>query len=354
MFVIPINSSAQCPCPFPGDVDNTGDLNIADLTFMVKYFFKGGSDPYADADCPSTNRADLNCDSVVNISDLTYSVSYYFKGGAHPCSLCDRIFLPDGDPVSPDYLTALAEQLQLAYDELPSAFIYTNSAGHTTLKDSTYVLGDSTFFDSLKIHENDSAFMFQILPLAPEGVDKKQSLTSRTEIIDDQLRGHATATIPANAGTCRENGSSVTCSPVTVVGNNVTFRGRTINFGSTFGYGPPSIAQTIINMLNNHPPMLTNDQILGACAEGAYNVANCRIFSVLKSTNYHYQTTLGELVEVQYIYRFSFSLCWIYDCPDGPQKLKEFSNFTCSFTRTVDGEIEASYSSDMFHAYTFP
>lgn len=353
IFIVPNQGHSECICPFQGDVNNSGALDIADLTYFVNYLFKNGSAPYSDADCPSVDRADLNCDSVVDISDLTYSVDFYFKGGDHLCNLCDQIILPEGDADSPDYLSALAIQLNLAYDELPSAFIYTNSAGHTTLLDSTYLLGDSTFFDSLRIHDNDSAFMFQILPITSEDSDMYERLTSETEITDGSQRNHPTITIPGNAGTCKENGSTVTCSPVTVNGNNVTFRGRTINFGSTFGYGPPSIAQTISNMLNNHPPMLSSSQITSSCSEGAYNVANCRILSLLKSRNYSYSNN-GQTVDIQYVYRFSFSLCWIYDCPDGPQELEEFSSFTCSYTRKVNGVTVDSYTSDMFHHYTYP
>ncbi len=58
--------------------DPNDDTDITDLTFFVKYFFKGGSAP------PCLEESDVNGDSELNIADLTYFVKYIFKGGFAP------------------------------------------------------------------------------------------------------------------------------------------------------------------------------------------------------------------------------------------------------------------------------
>ena len=57
----------------PGD-----QINVADLTYLVSYLFKGGPAP------PCFEEGDVNGDGKINVSDLTYVVSYLFKGGPAP------------------------------------------------------------------------------------------------------------------------------------------------------------------------------------------------------------------------------------------------------------------------------
>ena len=95
----------NCPMHFnPGqedaDMDGTGDacevlddclgnrgnvngllddvVNVADLTYLVNFLFKGGAAP------PVMAEADVNADGIVNVSDLTYLVNFLFKGGPAP------------------------------------------------------------------------------------------------------------------------------------------------------------------------------------------------------------------------------------------------------------------------------
>jgi hypothetical protein len=65
-------------CNLRGDVNNDGIVNVADLTYLVNFLFKGGPKP------PCLEEADVNGDGVVNVADLTYMVNYYFKGGPAP------------------------------------------------------------------------------------------------------------------------------------------------------------------------------------------------------------------------------------------------------------------------------
>ncbi len=62
----------------PGDADGSGDLNIADVTYLVTALFKGG--PWSVPDL----LADADCSGDVNIADLTYLVSAVFQGGPMP------------------------------------------------------------------------------------------------------------------------------------------------------------------------------------------------------------------------------------------------------------------------------
>jgi len=68
----------------PGDVDDDGDVNVADLTALVCYLFQGCPPPCVP------NATDLNgsCGGTPNIADLTYLVSYLFQGGNPPKCGC--------------------------------------------------------------------------------------------------------------------------------------------------------------------------------------------------------------------------------------------------------------------------
>ena len=66
----------NCTCVLAGDFNDTGDLNIVDLTTTVNWMFKGGGAPFC------LNVADVNGSCSVDVADLTYRVSYMFKGGA--------------------------------------------------------------------------------------------------------------------------------------------------------------------------------------------------------------------------------------------------------------------------------
>ncbi len=75
ILVSPVQSQFLC-----GDVNETGDINVSDLVYMVNFVFKGGAEPlpYLSGDC------DLSGD--VNVTDLVFMVSYIFRGGPEPCS----------------------------------------------------------------------------------------------------------------------------------------------------------------------------------------------------------------------------------------------------------------------------
>jgi len=71
-----------------GDVNADGsDPNVADLTYLVDYLFRGGPAP------PVMAAADVECSGGINIADLTYLVAYLFRSGPPPCEPTDGLFV---------------------------------------------------------------------------------------------------------------------------------------------------------------------------------------------------------------------------------------------------------------------
>jgi uncharacterized protein (TIGR02145 family) len=64
-----------------GDVNNTGTVNIQDLTYLINFLYKGGPAPFC---C-----GDVNGSGAVNIADITYLINYLYKGG--PAPVCFKI-----------------------------------------------------------------------------------------------------------------------------------------------------------------------------------------------------------------------------------------------------------------------
>ena len=82
IYVCPLPSGYQ-----PGDVNGSGGndpWNVADLTYLVDFLFRGGPAPV-----PIELNGDANCDLAVNVADLTYFVDFLFRGGPAPCNPCD-------------------------------------------------------------------------------------------------------------------------------------------------------------------------------------------------------------------------------------------------------------------------
>ncbi|OGC77513.1 MAG: hypothetical protein A2145_00320 [candidate division Zixibacteria bacterium RBG_16_40_9] len=64
-----------------GDANLDGNVQLADIIYLVNYIFKSGSLP----DPPAFG--DTNCDGKLNLSDIIYLVNFIFKGGASPCEI---------------------------------------------------------------------------------------------------------------------------------------------------------------------------------------------------------------------------------------------------------------------------
>ncbi len=92
-------SDGAC-CVNPGDVDGSGNLNIADFTFLLAHFFGGGAAPAC------FEEADVNHDCELWIGDAAFIISFIFLGG--PAPICD-VCVPDSPIPNPaDSLILLA------------------------------------------------------------------------------------------------------------------------------------------------------------------------------------------------------------------------------------------------------
>ncbi len=72
---------ANACCNMAGDVDNSGSVNIADVTHMISTIFMGGPGPVN----PGTD--DVNCSGGFNVSDVTYLIEFIFANGPLPCCM---------------------------------------------------------------------------------------------------------------------------------------------------------------------------------------------------------------------------------------------------------------------------
>ena len=65
-------------CEIRGDVDHSGGIDAADLTYLVAYLFTGGPHPSCD------KEGDVDGSDGIDVADLTYLVAYLFTGGQPP------------------------------------------------------------------------------------------------------------------------------------------------------------------------------------------------------------------------------------------------------------------------------
>lgn len=77
-----IQENTSCCIGIRGNVDYLpGDgVNVADITFLVKYLFKSGPAP----PCIMEANVDGDPEEKINVADLTYLVTYLFRGGDPP------------------------------------------------------------------------------------------------------------------------------------------------------------------------------------------------------------------------------------------------------------------------------
>jgi hypothetical protein len=73
-------------CRLGGDVDHSGAVNVADITYLVDYIFFGGPTPPCQEDY-NFPEADADGSVSLSVGDLTYLVDYiFFRGPApEPC-----------------------------------------------------------------------------------------------------------------------------------------------------------------------------------------------------------------------------------------------------------------------------
>ncbi len=79
--IIPVGEpacSAPTCCGLRGDVDQTGERDIVDLTYFIDFMFAGGQEPVC------MKEADNNNNGEIDITDLTYYIAYMFANGPEP------------------------------------------------------------------------------------------------------------------------------------------------------------------------------------------------------------------------------------------------------------------------------
>jgi len=68
-----------------GDANHDGNVNSADVSYIINYLFVGGPEPI-----PLWVVGDVNCDLRVNSADVSYLINYLFINGPKPCDLCEE------------------------------------------------------------------------------------------------------------------------------------------------------------------------------------------------------------------------------------------------------------------------
>ena len=61
-----------------GNVNGAGTINILDVSYLLKYLYKGGPEPIPP------EAGDANGNGTVNILDIVYLISYMYRGGPEP------------------------------------------------------------------------------------------------------------------------------------------------------------------------------------------------------------------------------------------------------------------------------
>ena len=67
----------------PGDANNDGSINVADVIYIINYIFRGGPPPQSQL-CVG----DVNTDGSVSIADAVCLINFVFKSGSPPLDGC--------------------------------------------------------------------------------------------------------------------------------------------------------------------------------------------------------------------------------------------------------------------------
>lgn len=62
-----------------GDVDNNNQFNILDISFLINYLYKNGTDPD-----PVVAVADFDCSGGINVLDISALINYLYKDQPRP------------------------------------------------------------------------------------------------------------------------------------------------------------------------------------------------------------------------------------------------------------------------------
>ncbi len=62
-----------------GDANDDGNVNMLDITYLIKYLYKGGPPPI-----PMYDAGDVNNSGTINMLDITYLINFLYKHGLPP------------------------------------------------------------------------------------------------------------------------------------------------------------------------------------------------------------------------------------------------------------------------------
>ncbi|MBI5869146.1 MAG: hypothetical protein HZB43_12815 [candidate division Zixibacteria bacterium] len=96
-WVVAIVIGSHDSCPFQGDINGDGVIDVFDVIGVIGIAFNGEPDPQ-DPTCPIT-RGDANNNLVTDVFDVVYLIEYAFNGGPPPI---DPFLLTSSQP-SPDH-----------------------------------------------------------------------------------------------------------------------------------------------------------------------------------------------------------------------------------------------------------
>jgi hypothetical protein len=63
---------------YRGDCNRDGNVNSADVSYIINYLFVGGPAPVP------WSEGDVNCDGNINSADASFLINYLFVGGPEP------------------------------------------------------------------------------------------------------------------------------------------------------------------------------------------------------------------------------------------------------------------------------
>jgi hypothetical protein len=143
-----------------GDVNRDGEINAADVVFLLAYLYKGGPPP------EPLELGDANADGYVNSADVVYLIQYLYRGGPPPPAKYGR---------SPGaQLNQLPAQLWLA-----GAGVAGTEGGHQILIRGTFAVDIAAVELTIEYHPQSSS----LNPVLPGHLQDLQIFSMQKERI---------------------------------------------------------------------------------------------------------------------------------------------------------------------------
>jgi hypothetical protein len=257
----------------------------------------------------------------------------------------------DSDPIAYDYFIWYDTNMNNAiFGSGQSVFYFVNNPG-TNDENKNYVIDDTTVTISRRYLDFDSCQFFKLDTFPGKLLEFNNIISVSCNDMGSQPKSKTWVRFPTSF--CRVNGSTVSNSPIEVVDNQVSILGNSFSVNDPSTFGPPSLASSLAQSINNPPSAPTAAQVDALQCDkilGCY--FNSREIHVLISKN-----KVWTVNNISYhrarTYLFGFSHYWYYDCPDGPLERGMFCSVCISYHFWIDGTL-LSYSSieaTHYHAY---